>query len=159
MVLAFSIFAHWSNVLVIILSGVVVLFLLKSINLKDKLWVASVVSIAFVALLSVEQIVSYSNLIEQLREKESALETLKSEYATLKTKTESARSSLADAKEGVSMSREQLNELRTKVTAEFERTIREIKSVYASISDEELNRRFNNAVRKARQNFQNNVFQ
>ena len=159
MVLAFSIFAHWSNVLVIILSGVVVLFLLKSINLKDKLWVASVVSIAFVALLSVEQIVSYSNLIERLREKESALETLKSEYATLKTKTESARLTFADAREGVSMSRRELDDLRTRVTVEFERTIREIKGVYANISDEELNRRFNNAVRKARQNLQNNVFQ
>jgi membrane-associated HD superfamily phosphohydrolase len=159
MVLAFSIFTHWSNVLVIILSGVVVLFLLKSINLRDKLWLASVVSIAIIALLSVGQIVSHNNLIEQLREKELALDTLKSDYAALKTETEPARLKFADAKESVSMSRRELDDLRTKVTAEFERTIREIRSVYANISDEELNRRFNNAVRKARQNFQNNVFQ
>ena len=159
MVLALFFFTHWSNVLAIILCCIVVLFLLKSINIKDKLWLASVVSIAIVALLSVEQIVSYSNLLEQLREKESALDSLKCEYATLKAQTESARSTFAEAKQVVSVSRKELDDLRTKVNAEFERTILEIRSVYADISDEELNRRFNNAVRKARQNFQNNVFQ
>jgi predicted nuclease with TOPRIM domain len=159
MVLAFSIFTHWSNLLVIVLSCIVILYLLKSVNLRDRLWLASVVSIAIIALLSLQQIVSYNNLIEQMREKESALESLKTDYATLKAETESARSTFAEAREGVSISRQELNELRTRVNAEFERTIREIKSVYANISDEELNRRFNNAVRKARLNFQNNVFQ
>jgi hypothetical protein len=159
MVLAFSIFTHWSNLLVVVLSCVVILFLLKSVNLRDKLWLASVVSIAIIALLSVQQIVSYSNLISQLQEKESALDSLKTDYAKLKTETESARATFAEAKERVSKSRQDLMDLRTRVNAEFERTIREIKSVYANISDEDLNRRFNNAVRKARQNLQNNVFQ
>jgi hypothetical protein len=158
MVLAFSIFTHWPNLLVIVLSCIVILFLLKSTNLKDRLWLASVISIAIIALLSLQQIVSNSNLISQLQEKESALESLKTDYATLKAETESARSTFAEAKEGVSTSRQELNELRTRVNAEFERTIRDIKSVYANISDEDLNRRFNNAVRKARQNLQNNVF-
>ncbi len=159
MVLALSIFVHWPNALIIILSSIVLLFLMKSISLKDKLWLASVVSILIVAVLSIGQIVSYNNLIEQIRNKEAALENVKDEYARLKTGTESARSIFADARKDVSVSRQELDDLRTKVTAEFERTIREIRSVYANISDEELNRRFNNAVRKARQNFQNNVFQ
>jgi hypothetical protein len=159
MVLAFSLFTHWSNILVIILCCVIALFLLKFINLKDRLWLASVAGISIVALLSVMQIVSYSNLIEQLREKESALESLNGEYAKLKAETESARAVFAGAKEGVSLSRRELDEIRSRVNAEFERTIHEIKTVYANISDEELHRRFNNAVRRARQNLQNNVFQ
>jgi hypothetical protein len=159
MVLAFSLFTHWSNILVIILCCVIALFLLKFINLKDKLWLASVAGTAVVALLSIMQIVSYNRLVEQLQEKESALESLKGEYAKLKVETESARTVFADAKEGVSLSRRELDEIRSKVNAEFERTIHEIKTVYANISDEEINRRFNNAVRKARLNLKNNVFQ
>jgi len=159
MVLAFSVFTHWSNILVIILSCIVVLFLLKSINLKDRLWLASVASIAVVALLSVAQIISSNNLAEQLRVKELALESLKEDYAKLQIDTESARTMFTEAKEGVSISRRELDEIRSRVNAEFERTIHEIKTVYANISNEELNRRFNNAVRKARLNLQNNVFQ
>ena len=159
MVLAFSLFTQWSNILVIVLSCVIALFLLKSIDLKDKLWLASVAGIAIVALLSLVQIFSYGRLIEQLQERESALESLKGEYAKLKVETESARAVFAGAKEGVSLSRRELDEIRSRVNAEFERTIHEIKTVYANISDEELNRRFNNAVRKARLNLKNNVFQ
>lgn len=159
MVLAFSIFTHSPNILVIILSGIIFLFLLKAITFKDKLWLASIVSVLLIAFIAIGQIVSYSNLMEKIQAKEEALENTKKEYAKLKSETESARSMFADAKGDVTLSRQELNDLRNKVTAEFDRTIREIRGVYANISDEELNRRFNNAVRKARQNLQNNVFQ
>jgi len=154
-----SIFAHWSNALIVILSCIVFLFLLKSTNLKDKLWLASVASLLIVALISIGQIVAYNNLVDQLKEKETALENLQTEYTKLKSETDAARSTFTDARGDVWVSRQELDDLRAKVKTEFERTIRDIHVVYADISDEELNRRFNNAVRKARQNLQNNVFQ
>ena len=159
MVPAFVIFAHWSDIIIIFLCAIVFVFLLKSIKLNDRLWLGSVVSVIIVALLSVDHIVSYGSLMEQLREKEAALESMKEDYQKLKTETKSARATFASAKEGVVMSRQEMDDLRARVNAEFERTIGEIRRVYANISDEELNRRFNNAVRKARQNLQNNVFQ
>lgn len=158
MVLTISFVPHLSNLVLVLFCGIVLLFLLKSAKLTDKLWLASVASIVVVVLISIGQIVSYNNLAEQLRDKESSLDTLKIEYAKLKSTTESARAEFSDARQNVALSRRELDDLRNKVTAEFERTIREIRGVYANISDEELNRRFNNAVRKARQNFQDNVF-
>ncbi len=159
MVTAFSFVTQMSNAVLIFLCGIVLLFLLKSIKLNDKLWLASVVSILIIVLITLSHTASYYSLAEKLREQEEALNTLKVEYAVMKSQTDSARATFGDAKRDVALSRTELNELQSKVNAEFDRTVREIRSVYADISDEELNRRFNNAVRKARQNFQKNVFQ
>ena len=159
MVLALSVVSQLSNAILIFLCGVVLLFLLKSINLKDKLWLASIISILLVVLISLSQVVSYYGLVDRLREREAALDTLKTEYAALKSETEAARSTFGNAKKEVALSRKELEDLRTKVNAEFDRTIREIRSVYADISDEELDRRVNNAVRKAREHLRANVFQ
>ena len=159
MIPAVSIFTNISNVVLIILCGVVLLFLLKSITFKDKLWMASVASVLLIVLISIGQIVSMNDLAQHLRDREAALDTMKMAYATLKAETESAQSTFSNAKRDVSLSRQELDQIRSKVTAEFERTVREIRGVYANISDEELNRRFNNAVRKARLHLENNVFQ
>ncbi|HEY6952929.1 MAG TPA: hypothetical protein VI758_11010 [Bacteroidota bacterium] len=159
MVHALSFFSQLSDFIVIILCCVVFLFLLKSINLRDKLWLASVAAVGIVALLSIVQIVSYADIAEQLRQKEMTIDTLKNDYARLKSETESARASFTNAKTSIAVSRQELSDLRKKVNTEFERTIKEIRAVYADIADEELDRRFNNAVRKSRQNFQKNIFE
>lgn len=159
MVLALFMLTQVSNVVLIMLCGIVLLFLLKTMKPTDKLWLASVASILCIVLLAMSQIASYNNLSQQLQDKEAALQVLTAEYARVKAATESARASYSDARKDVSISRQEFDDLRNKVTAEFERTIREIRSVYAEISDEELNRRFNNAVRKARQHLRENVFQ
>jgi ABC-type nickel/cobalt efflux system permease component RcnA len=152
MILTLSTFTHVSNAVLILLCGVILLFLLKKVNVRDKLWIASVAGTLLIVFISINQIVTYNNLMEQLRDKEAAVAVLTAEYAKLKSESASARSTVADARKDVSLSRQELDELRKKVNAEFERTIREIRSVYANISDEQLSRRFNNAVRKARQN-------
>lgn len=159
MVPALSVVSQLSNAVLLFLCGVILLFLLKSVNLKDKLWLASVVSVLLVVLISLTQIASYYSLVERLREREEALESLKTAYAALKSETDAARETYAGAKKDVTLSRYELNELKSKVNTEFDRTVRDIRSVYAGISDEELNRRFSDAVRKAKQNFQKNVFQ
>ncbi len=158
MISAFSVFSHLSNAFLIVLCGVVLLFLLKSVNLKDRLWLASVVSILLIVLISLGQIASYSTLAQRLQQQEASLDTLKMQYDVLKSETASARTTFGEAKQDVAASRKELGDLRNRVNAEFDRTIREIRNVYADISDEDLNRRFNDAVRKAKQNLQNNVF-
>lgn len=152
-------FMQLSNFLLIIACGIILLFLLKSPKLSDKLWLTSVGGVLLIVLISITQIVFYTNLHQQLMDKEAALQTLTAEYAKMKLETKSAHSEFADAGKDVDLSRRELNELRDKVTTEFDRTIREIHAVYANISDAELNRRFNNAVRKARKNLQDKVFQ
>lgn len=159
MILAMILFENFSNAVLIVLCGIVLLFLLKSIRVGDKLWVASVASAILIVIISVVQIVSYNNLAKQIEQKEAVLDTLRCEYAKLKSETEAAQPRYIEAKEAVSMSRQEFQDLQNKVTAEFERTIQEIRKVYANISDEELNRRVNNAVRRARFNLQNSVFQ
>ncbi len=158
MISAFTVFSHLSNAFLIVLCGVVLLFLLKSVNLKDRLWLASVVSILLIVLISLGQIASYSTLAQRLQQQEASLDTLKMQYDVLKSETASARTTFGGAKQDVAASRKELGDLRNRVNAEFDRTIREIRNVYANISDEDLNRRFNDAVRKAKQNLQNNVF-
>ncbi len=158
MIPAFTFLSQLSNACLIFLSGIVLLYLLKSLNLKDKFWFASVVSILFIVLISLGQIASYYGLVAQLREKEQALESLKVQYAVLKSSTEAAGSAYGKTKRDVAESRRQLEAVRAKVDAEFNRTIREIRKVYSTISDEEMNRRFNDAVRTAKQNLRNNVF-
>ena len=159
MVYAFSLFAHLSNAILIVLCAIVLLFLLKTMKVSDKLWVASVGSTILIVVIAVVQIVSYNNLAKQVQHKEAVLDTLRCEYGKLKSETEIARARHSEARAEVSMSRMEFEELQKKVTAEFDRTIQEIRNVYANISDEELNRRVNNAVRKARLNLQNSVFQ
>ena len=158
MIPAFTILSQLSNACLIFLSGIVLLYLLKSMNLKDKFWFASIVSILFIVLISLGQIASYYGLVAQLREKEQALDTLKLQYAMLKSSTEAAGSAYGETKRDVAESRKQLEAIRAKVDAEFNRIIREIRKVYSNISDEEMNRRFNDAVRTAKQNLRNNVF-
>ena len=158
MVIAFLQFAQFSNAVLIVLCGIVLLFLLKSIKVTDKLWIASVVSILLVVFISIGQMVSSNELSEKVRQKEAYLDTLRIEYANLKSETSAARVAYNDAKDEVTMSRREFDELQKEVNAEFERTISEIRTVYSGISDEELNRRANNAIRKARFNLKNNVF-
>ncbi len=159
MVLAFSIFTYFPNAILIALSGVILLFLLKSINLASKLWVASAASAFVIALVSLLQIFSLNGLAEDLREREAVVDSLSRKYARLKSETIQARSAFSDSGSEVKLSRKELDELQMKVNAEFDRTVAEIRSVYADISDEELNRRVNSAVRKARRNLQTRVFQ
>lgn len=148
----------WSNGLLVIFSAIILLFLLKSINLKDRLWLFAFVAALLIAAVTIYQIVGYNNLIEQLRDREAKIAALEKEYQEKKLKIASARSSFDSATKDVAGSRSELDAVRKKANAEFDRTISEIKTIYADISDEELDRRFNDAVTKARRNFKNNVF-
>jgi septal ring factor EnvC (AmiA/AmiB activator) len=159
MVLASSVFTHVSNALLVLLCGVVLVFLLKKVNVRDKLWLASVASVVLIVFISIDQMVVYYNLLQQLSDKEAAIALLTKEYARMKSETAEAGSTFNETKKEVSLSRRELEELRKKVNSEFEQTIRDIRGVYADISDEELNRRFNNAVRRARKNLNTIVFQ
>ena len=159
MIPVISVFSQFSNALLIFLCGVVLLYLLKSIHLKDRLWLASVASILVIVLVSLGQIASYYSMNERLRAREAALDTLKLQYTSLKSSTETARLTYGGAKQDVVSSRKELDEIRSRVDAEFDRTIREIRRVYSDISDEELNRRVDAAVRTAKQNLRKNVFQ
>ena len=159
MVLAFSFFVDWSGSLTILLCAVVLLFLIKSINIKDRLWLASVCSVSIVALIALYQIIAQNNLLEQLREKEAKIASLQSEYDRMKIETQRAQSTFDGAGAAVRTSRNELDELQRKVNAEFDRTVGEIRRIYADISDEDLSRRFNDAVRTSRRNLKTNVFQ
>jgi hypothetical protein len=158
MPIAFLQFVHFSNAVLITLSGLVLVFLLKSIRVTDKLWIASVVSVLLIVLISIAQIVSYNELSERVRQQEAVLDTLRTEYARLKDETGVARAAYIDAKNTITMSRQEFGELEKAVGAEFERTMNEIRGVYSQISDEDLNRRANNVIRRARLNLKNNVF-
>ena len=158
MVPAIVLFPHLSNILLILLCGVILLSLLKFPRLTDRLWLAGIASVALIVLISIGQIVSYNRLAERLAQKEATLDTLKSQYASLKSLTQKAKSEFAAVGNDVRLSRQEYGILKERVTAEFDRTIRDIHTVYAAISDEELDRRFTIAVRKARKNLQDNVF-
>ncbi len=158
MIIAFLSFVNLSNALLIFLCGIVLLFLLKSIRISDKLWVASFVSVLLIVLISITQTVSYNSLYEQMREKEAMLDTLRIDYAKMKSETVAARVVYADAKTDVTMSRREFENLQKQVNAEFERTVSEIRSVYSQITDEDLDRRANNAIRRARLNLRTNIF-
>jgi Skp family chaperone for outer membrane proteins len=158
MVLALVFFGQWSSILVVFLCLVVLASLIRSINVKDKVWLSGFVAILLVALISVLQIFAYSNLAEQLSGKEAALETMSNNYTKLKSESENGRTTYDDLRKNVHTSKSELDDLQRKVNAEFERTVAEIKRIYADISDEELDRRVNAIVRKANRNLQNNVF-
>ncbi len=158
MVLAFLQIVYLSNAVLIVFCGVILLFLLKSMKIRDKLWIASIVSILLIVLTSIIQIVSYNNLWEEVRQKESLLDTLRTEYAKLKSESAAARVTYADTKNAIRMSRQEFDQLQKNIDDEFERTVAEIRSVYANISDEDLDRRANNAIRKARYNLKNTIF-
>ncbi len=151
-------FAYLSNAILIFLCGIILLFLLKSIKVNDRLWIAGLISVLLIVFISITQMVSYNNLAEQVREKEAVLDTLRIEYARLKSRTSAAQIAYVDAKNTVTMSRLEFDDLQKRVNSEFERTISEIRSLYSQISDEELDRRANNAIRRARSNLKNNIF-
>jgi hypothetical protein len=111
-----------------------------------------------IAVLAFYQIVARNTALEQLRENEALIETMKQDYEKLKSETVSARTAYDDTKRQTDLSRGELDILRKKVNAEFDRTTTEIKRIYSGISDEDLDRRFNEAVRRSRNNLQNNVF-
>jgi hypothetical protein len=158
MVLAFSFVPYWSNGLILLSCAVVLLFLLKSINIKDKLWLASICGVLTVALISIYQIIAHNNLMEQLREKEAKIAALQTEYDRMIAETEHARTTFEEARGAVKTSRAELDALQKKVNAEFDKTVNEIKRIYANISDEELDRRLNETIRKSRKSLQTNVF-
>ncbi len=158
MAIAFLQSVYLSNAVLIILCGMILLFLMKSMKLNDRLWIISVASVVLIVVISIVQMVSYGNLSEQVREKEAALDTLRTEYAILKSETSTARIAYADAKNSVTMSHREYEDLEKEVNREFERTIDEIRTVYSNISDEDLDRRANDAIRKARLNLKKNVF-
>jgi peptidoglycan hydrolase CwlO-like protein len=158
MVLALVFLGQWSNILVVFLSLVVLVSLIRWINFKDKVWLSGFVAVILVALISVLQIFAYNNLADQLSDKEVALETMSNNYTKLKSASDEARATYDDVRKNVHTSKSELDDLQRKVNAEFERTVAEIKRIYADISDEELDRRVNAIVRKANRNLQNNVF-
>jgi hypothetical protein len=152
MILALLLSLQWPNVLLVLVSLAVLVSLLRIIDLKDTRWI-----VTFLGTLAVYQIVARNSALEQLREKEALIETMKQDYEKLKSETASARTTYDDAKKAAELSRAELDVLRKKVNAEFDRTTTEIKRIYSGISDEELDRRFNDALRRSRGNLQKNV--
>lgn len=158
MILALLLSLQWPNVLLVLVSLAVLVSLVRIINLKDTRWIVSFLGMIMIAVLGIYQILAHNNALEQLREKEALIESMKQDYAKLKSETASARTTYDDAKKETDLSRVELDILRRKVSAEFDRTTTEIKRIYSGISDEDLDRRFNDAVRKSRNNLQKNVF-
>ncbi len=159
MVLAFVIFNQWSSAFLALLSVIILIFLFRSIQITNKLWLASVVSAVLIGIISVAHIFAYNSLLDRLKNQEAALEEMKSKYETMKAETAAARETYNDSRANATSSKEDLEKRKAKLNTEFDKAVGEIRSVYAGISDEELDRRVNSAVRKARQNLQHNVFQ
>lgn len=158
MILALLLSFQWPNVLLFFVSLAVLVSLLRIINLKDTRWIVSFLGMIVIAVLAFYQIVAHNIALEQLRQKEALIETMKQDYEKLKSETASARTAYDDTKRQTDLSRGELDVLKKKVNAEFDRTTTEIKRIYSGISDEDLDRRFNEAVRRSRNNLQNNVF-
>ncbi len=159
MALALVVFSQWSNFFLVLLSVIILVFLLRTVQIRNRLWIASFIAAILVGLISISHIVAYNSLLEQLKNQEAALESMKSTYEKLKSESVAARGNYDDSRSNVKSSREELEVIKQRLNTEFDKAIREIRAVYAGISDEELDRRVNNAVRKARQNLQKNVFQ
>lgn len=158
MVLALSLVGQWSNVLIVLLSIVILVFLLRSIQITNKLWLSSFIAVILIGLITISHIVAYNSLTEQLKNQEAAIDTMKANYEILKSESVAAQGAYEESRNGVKTSREDLAIMKQRLNTEFDKAIRDIRTVYAGISDEELDRRANNAVRKARQTLQKNVF-
>lgn len=158
MILSLLLSIQWPNVLLVLVSLAVLVSLVRIINLKDTRWIVSFLGTIVIAVLAVYQVVVHNNALEQLREKEVLIETMKQDYEKLKAETASARTTYNDTKKETDLFRTELDVLRKKVNAEFDRTTAEIKRIYSGISDEELDRRFNDAVRRSRNNLRKDVF-